>query len=315
MSNPLLEIKDLNINYGTTNAVKDISFELHRGEILGFLGLNGAGKSSTMQAITGNLATQAGSIKICGMSLFEQGRAAKRHIGYLPEIAPLYTQLTINEYLYYCAQLHGVSKNKIQHCINNSKQRCGLTHNENRLIKNLSKGYQQRVGIAQAILHNPDILILDEPTVGLDPAQIREIRRLIQELGEDHGILLSSHILPEIQDICNRVLILHQGKIVLNESIRQLQQQARQSLQLGFRNPPDNEQLLQIKGVDAVDTETSCTRVWFSKNNPGDEILQQAIQQDWGLYKLNPEEGMMEQVFIQLTCNDEPPNTNTGQSE
>lgn len=220
MNNPaLLKIHQLTVHYAAVVAVKEISFELHRGDILGFLGLNGAGKSSTMQAITGNLATHHSSINICGYDLLEQTLAAKQHIGYLPEVAPLYPQLSINEYLYYCAQLHRVPKNKIRNCIDSSKERCGIAHHENRLIKNLSKGYQQRVGIAQAILHNPELIILDEPTVGLDPIQIREIRELIKELGVDHGILLSSHILPEIQELCTRVIILHQGKIVLNESI------------------------------------------------------------------------------------------------
>ena len=192
-------------NEGQNLAVDDISFTLQRGEVLGFLGPNGAGKSTTMQMLTGNLAPTHGSIKIGGLDLMDNPIEAKAMIGYLPDTPPLYKELTVDEYLGYCARLNKIARCRVQQAINTTKERCGLTDHGKRVINNLSKGYQQRVGIAQAIIHSPDIVILDEPTVGLDPIQVIEIRNLIKELGEMHSVMLSSHILPEIQTICEIV--------------------------------------------------------------------------------------------------------------
>ncbi|MCK5649014.1 MAG: ABC transporter ATP-binding protein, partial [Gammaproteobacteria bacterium] len=227
-------------NSDQTIAVDNINFTLQRGEVLGFLGPNGAGKSTTMQMLTGNLAPTHGSIKIAGMDLLDNPIAAKAKIGYLPDTPPLYKELTVDEYLNYCARLNQLAKADVKPAVSMAKERCGLTEHGKRVINNLSKGYQQRVGIAQAIIHSPDIVILDEPTVGLDPIQMIEIRKLIKELGQTHSVMLSSHILPEIQAICDNVLIINQGKLVFNASIEQLKQHMQtQTLQLSCANPVD----------------------------------------------------------------------------
>ena len=220
----LIAVEHLYRYYGKHCAVNDVSFTLAKGEVLGFLGPNGAGKTTTMQMLCGNLAPSSGQIKINGFDLLDQPNKAKRSLGYLPDTPPLYKDLSVQEFLHYCAQLHGMAKNSIAYAINKAKERCGLADVSHRLIANLSKGFQQRVGIAQAILHNPEVIILDEPTVGLDPIQIREIRTLIRELGQDHGVILSTHILSEVQESCSHVQIIHQGQLILSESIAGLNQ-------------------------------------------------------------------------------------------
>jgi len=192
----LVDAKNLTRYYSRICAVNDVSFELAKGDVLGFLGPNGAGKSSTMQMITGNLAPTAGQISVNGIDLIEKPKQAKLSIGYLPEQPPVYRELTVDEYLEYCARLNRIVRSQQVSAVATAKDRCGLGDVGRRLIGNLSKGFKQRVGIAQAILHSPAVVVLDEPTVGLDPIQIREIRKLIRELGEEHGIILSTHILP-----------------------------------------------------------------------------------------------------------------------
>lgn len=205
-------------------AVHGVNFELKRGEVLGLLGPNGAGKTTTMRMLTGNLAPSSGSLQICGIDLLDKPRHAKANIGYLPEIPPLYQEMTVNEYLQFVARLHRIGRHKINTAITNVKQRCGLDTVGSRLIGLLSKGYQQRVGIAQAIIHDPAVIILDEPTVGLDPNQIREIRALIRELGVARSVLLSTHILSEVENVCDRVHIMHQGRIIFGDTIAGMKQ-------------------------------------------------------------------------------------------
>lgn len=211
-------------NFGNHAAVREINLELKRGEVLGFLGPNGAGKTTTMRMLTGNLAPSAGSVEICGIDLLDRPRDAKARIGYLPETPPLYRELTVDEYLRLAARLHRVGNVNLRSALDGAKQRCGLNDVGRQLIGSLSKGYQQRVGIAQAIIHNPDVVILDEPTVGLDPNQMREIRTLIRELGAERSVILSTHILPEVESVCDRVQIMHQGRMVFNDSIAGLKQ-------------------------------------------------------------------------------------------
>ena len=215
----LLAAEGLSRYYSDQCAVDSLDLQLQKGEVLGLLGPNGAGKSTTMQMLTGNLAPTTGSIQINGIDLLEDPRQAKRHIGYLPEQPPVYRDLTVNEYLEYCAKLHGLRGAARAQAIHFACERCSLNEVRNRLIANLSKGYKQRVGIAQAILHGPAVVILDEPTVGLDPLQIREIRKLIRELGQEHSVILSTHILPEVQAVCDRVQILNRGRTVFNDSL------------------------------------------------------------------------------------------------
>lgn len=220
-----LSAQNLCRNYGSYAAVDKVNLQLRRGEVLGLLGPNGAGKTTTMRMLTGNLAPSTGSIEICGIDLLDKPQQAKAHLGFLPEIPPLYQDMTVDEYLLFAARLHRVSKQTVQTVLGSVKQRCGLENRGKHLIGNLSKGFQQRVGIAQAIIHSPDVIILDEPTVGLDPNQIREIRKLIRELGVSSSVILSTHILSEVESVCDRVQIMHQGNMVLDETLVGLQQQ------------------------------------------------------------------------------------------
>lgn len=212
----LLSATGISRYYNQQCAVDALSLQLSKGEVLGLLGPNGAGKSTTMQIITGNLAPTTGEIIINGVDLLEEPQRAKQQLGYLPEQPPIYRDMTVVEFLRYCAALHQLTKAQQRPAIERVLQRCGLEAVAQRLIGNLSKGYQQRVGIAQAIIHSPAVVVLDEPTVGLDPVQIVEIRHLIRDLGKEHGIILSTHILSEVEVVCDRVQILQQGKTVFN---------------------------------------------------------------------------------------------------
>ncbi|GMR16702.1 MAG: ABC transporter ATP-binding protein [Gammaproteobacteria bacterium] len=303
----LLSVKHLSRFYGSLTAVDNISFHLNKGEVLGFLGPNGAGKSSAMQVITGNLAPSTGQINICGFDLLDSAKQAKANIGYLPEQPPLYRELTVNEYLSFCAQLNRLEKSKQQSAIDYAKERCGLTEVGKRLINNLSKGYQQRVGIAQAIIHSPAIVVLDEPTVGLDPIQIREIRSLIRELAEDHGVILSTHILPEVQMTCDRVQIINQGQLVYSDDIHHLHQRMRSNkIILGLNHAPAESELKALTHIDGVETLSSDRfRLSHStENNPAAEIAQIAAEKNWELYEIRSEQKTLEQVFVELTSGD-----------
>ncbi len=306
MTETLIKAEHLTRYYGPNCAVDDVSFTLAKGEVLGFLGPNGAGKSSTMQMLTGNLAPSAGHIEVNGIDLLDNPREAKRELGYLPEQPPLYRELTVDEYLHYCARLNRLARSAIKAAVNSAKERCGLGNVSKRLISNLSKGYQQRVGIAQAILHNPAVVILDEPTVGLDPIQIREIRSLIRELGENHGIILSTHILPEVQGTCNRVQIINQGKLVYSDNMANLEQsfQARQLI-LQLRNPPTLTDLESITGVtDAQALTDHRFLISFDTDSPAEAIVDAASEHGWGLQELTPERRSLEQLFVELTSKD-----------
>ncbi len=307
MSNILIQAENLYRHYGDTQAVQGISFELYKGEILGLLGPNGAGKSSTIQMLSGVLAPSAGRITINGIDLLDQPKAAKKLIGYLPEKPPLYSELSVDEYLTYCAKIRGISKTQISDAMQTAKQRCGLAEASNRLIGNLSKGYQQRVGIAQAIIHSPAVIILDEPTVGLDPIQIREIRQLISELGEQHGVILSTHILPEVQAICNKVKIINKGQLVYSDDMASLNEKMRSNkIVVAFDRPPPADQLMSIAGINKVDElETGRFRLHIEDTNPmGELIASAAVAQDWGLLEMTPEKQTLEQVFVELTSGD-----------
>jgi ABC-2 type transport system ATP-binding protein len=309
MSNKaLVHVEHLTRYYSMTCAVNDVSFDLAKGEVLGFLGPNGAGKSSTMQMITGNIAPSAGQICIEGIDLLDQPKRAKQEIGYLPEQPPVYRELTVDEYLYYCARLNRIPRSKISTAVAMAKDRCGLGDVGRRLIGNLSKGYQQRAGIAQAIIHNPAVVILDEPTVGLDPIQIREIRALICELGKDHGIILSTHILPEVQATCNRVQIIHHGKLVFTDSTRGMEQRMNAtSLLAVFNKTPDISSVLQVAGVDkAEQLPDGRIRIHFSDTDPAEALIEQSVSHHWRLRELVPERRTLEQIFIELTCSEIP---------
>ncbi|HBA08397.1 ABC transporter ATP-binding protein [Methylotenera mobilis] len=304
MNNFTVEAIELTRLYGGREAVSNVNFTLSKGEVLGFLGPNGAGKSTTMKMLTGNLAPSHGSVKICGIDMIENPKEAKALIGYLPEMRPLYKELTVDEYLTMAARLHRVSAKHIKKAVENAKERCGLTHMSKRLIENLSNGYQQRVGIAQAIIHSPMVVILDEPTVGLDPIQIRDIRTLIREVGTDHSVIISTHILPEVEMVCDQVQIIDKGKLVFNGSIDVLKRQrVGNKLLIGLRNPPAIEEILRISGVsEAESLANGLIRVRYAENaEPAEAIVQAAVQQGWGLHQIAPDQTSLEDVFMQLT--------------
>lgn len=304
MNNFTVEAIELTRLYGGREAVSNVNFTLSKGEVLGFLGPNGAGKSTTMKMITGNLAPSHGSVKICGIDMIENPKEAKALIGYLPEMRPLYKELTVDEYLTMAARLHRVTSKHIKTAVEHAKERCGLTHMSKRLIENLSNGYQQRVGIAQAIIHKPMVVILDEPTVGLDPIQIRDIRTLIREVGTDHSVIISTHILPEVEMVCDQVQIIDKGKLVFNGSIDVLKRQrVGNKLLIGLRNPPAIEEILRISGVSEAETLASgLIRVRYAESaEPAEAIVQAAVQQGWGLHQIAPDQTSLEDVFMQLT--------------
>ncbi len=307
-SNALVRANNLYRYYGQQCAVENVSFELSRGDVLGFLGPNGAGKTSTMQMLTGNLAPSAGEITINGIDLLDMPKPAKQEIGYLAEQPPVYRELTVNEYLDYCARLNRIPRSRRAQALDTVKARCGLGDVATRLIGNLSKGYQQRVGIAQAIIHTPAVVILDEPTVGLDPLQIREIRSLIRELGKDHGIILSTHILPEVQATCNRVQIIHHGRLVYSDTTAGLDKRLSATTLLArFGNAPAASALLQLPGISHVTVlDDGRVRIDFSGDNPAEALVEHAVANGWRLQELSPERHTLEQIFIELTCSEAP---------
>jgi len=303
----LIRLEHVYRYYGHTCALDDVSFTVGKGEVLGLLGPNGAGKSTAMHIISGNLAPSAGQVWINGIDLLDRPTAAKAGLGYLPDQPPLYRELSVDEYLTYCARLNRIPAQQKRAAIATAKERCGLTQVGRRLIGNLSKGYQQRVGIAQAIIHSPAVVILDEPTVGLDPLQMREIRALIRELRGEHSIILSTHILPEVQAVCDRVQIISAGKLLLNDSIAGLQLRMRaSSLVVGLRRSPSSAELEGLPGVEAVEAlgEGRWRIHYQPEHSPAEALATAAARHDWGLYELIPERMSLEEVFVDITRSD-----------
>jgi len=309
MSNDILiQVQHLTRFYGNIAAVENLDFELKKGEILGFLGPNGAGKSTTMNMITGNLAPTSGKITINGIDLLDKPKQAKAQIGYLPEQPPIYKDSTVDEYLNYCAKINRISKNHIAKATTHTIERCGLGKVRNRLIANLSKGFQQRIGIAQAIIHSPEIVILDEPTVGLDPFQIREIRDLIRDLGKEHGVLLSTHILPEVQMTCDRVQIINNGQLVFSDSIKNLTQKMDStSIIIRCKNLPNVAEMISFNGViDCNKIDDHSIQIHHEADSDvAEAIVERAVNEGWRLYELKSEQKSLEQVFIDITTADQ----------
>jgi ABC-2 type transport system ATP-binding protein len=303
----LVSVERISRYYGEQCAINDISFSVKRGEVLGFLGPNGAGKSTTMQIICGVLAASNGSVSIAGHDIINEAKKAKQHLGFLPEQPPLYTDLTVDEYLKYCARLRQIPASRLSKAVGESKLRCGLHEAGHHLIANLSKGYQQRVGIAQAIIHSPAVVVLDEPTSGLDPIQIVEIRGLISELGEDHSVVLSTHILSEVQSCCSRVMIINKGKLVLDEDIHALQETSEYACcNVAMHNPPVPEELEKLEGINRVETIDP-----YRQTDIPCLLTDSASANGWGIFELIPQHDLLEQTFMRLTSDNIHSTSNT----
>ncbi|MCB9219823.1 MAG: ATP-binding cassette domain-containing protein [Ignavibacteriales bacterium] len=308
-----VSVTNLTKKYQTQRAVDNISFEVKTGEVLGFLGPNGAGKTTTMKIITGFMAPSDGDAKVNGVSVLENPEQVKRSIGYLPESNPLYQDMPVLEYLHFIAELQNVPKNKIQDRIAQMVKVCGLNVEKHKKISELSKGYKQRVGLAQAMIHDPEILILDEPTTGLDPNQIVEIRNLIREIGREKTVILSTHILPEVEATCDRILIINDGKIVADgtsESLRK-QAQGQEVLKVGISEAENKDQVIEalqsLSTVGLVDPvkDGNFTFVINSKDDASSKksIFEMCVKNNWILSELTPIETKLEDIFRELTTN------------
>jgi ABC-2 type transport system ATP-binding protein len=299
-----IEIKELVKTYGEQRAVDAISFQVARGEIVGFLGPNGAGKSTTMKILTGYLGQDSGEARVCGLSVNEQPLETKKKIGYLPEANPLYPDMYVREYLDFIADVHHVADKKTR--IDAVIDLVGLTPESKKKLGQLSKGYKQRVGLAAALIHNPEVLILDEPTSGLDPNQIIEIREVIKALGKDKTVLFSSHILQEVEALCDRVVIINKGKLVADSSLSKLRQESRGSntvIRVGFREQLEPAELEQLKQVEKVSRPND--HEWELQTPAPDavkkQLLELALQNNWNILTLQSENQSLEAIFRSLT--------------
>ena len=313
----MIEVQHLTKRYGPTTAVDDISFRVEKGEVLGFLGPNGAGKTTTMRVLTGYMPPSEGQAIVAGYDIFNQPIEAKRRTGYLPETPPLYPEMTVRDYLTFVAKIKGVGKRDRGARVNEVMERTRVADMGNRHCGKLSKGYRQRVGLAQALLHNPEVLILDEPTAGLDPKQIIETRRLIKELGGDHTIILSTHILPEVSQTCQRVVIINKGRVVAIDTPDNLTSRLRgsETLFVQVDAPPtdDVKRALEIvPGVTAVSpADNRGTASSYEVNSEaGRDVRRQlaavVVTNGWGLLELRPLRMSLEEIFLHLTTEENP---------
>jgi len=303
-SQTYLEINNLNKFYDKHHALDDVSLNISVGEIVGLLGPNGAGKSTTMKIVTGNLSSSSGDVLINDINIVQQPTKTKTQLGYLPEVPPLYKELTVYEFLILASKLKKVPKKKIITSVESTIEMCGLMQVKNKLISNLSKGFQQRVGIAQAIVHNPKLVVLDEPTVGLDPNQVVQIRELIKKISKNKAILFSSHILSEVEAICNRVYILNFGKIIYTANIKKLTDNLLNSFQFEFTNKFDESTLVKKFPKSKINIINEFT---FSFENIDqsdiNKVLMLGIESNWGLAKMIPLKESLEKIFTSLTKN------------
>jgi ABC-2 type transport system ATP-binding protein len=312
----VIEVQRLTKRYGRLTAVDDVTFRVERGEILGFLGPNGAGKTTTMRILTGYMPATEGKATVAGFDVFDQPIEAKRRTGYLPETPPLYPEMTVSEYLSFVAKVKGVASGERKSRINAVMERTRIADMGTRHCGKLSKGYKQRVGIAQALIHNPDVLILDEPTAGLDPKQIIETRQLIKELAGDHTIVLSTHILPEVSQTCQRVVIINKGKVVAVDTPDNLTSRLRGSetmyVQIDAGGTGAGAVLSQIGGVTKVvqaDANGAAIGYEVESDHGHDvrrELARTVVSNGWGLLELRPMRVSLEDVFLSLTTEDAP---------
>ena len=307
MLNKIVEVKHLSHKYSVDWAIRDINFTIKENGVFGLLGSNGAGKSTTMNIICNVLTQTEGDVFINGINLRERPIEAKKFIGFLPQKAPLHTEMTVDEYLYHCADIRLMPKKEIPEAMERAKAKCGITHFSKRQIRNLSGGYQQRVGIAQAIIHNPLFVILDEPTNGLDPNQIMEVRRLIQEIAKDRAVLISTHILPEVQAVCDYIMMIEHGQKVFEGTINAFNTYMSPSALLTImHNAPSSEELMKIEGVERVERLTN-TRIRL--HFKGDDsiirrVVEQAVSNQWHLREISLEKESLDKVFAKLSGKD-----------
>ncbi|MBO9631579.1 MAG: ATP-binding cassette domain-containing protein [Chitinophagaceae bacterium] len=292
--------------YATAWAIKDINIDIKKKGIFGLLGSNGAGKSTTMNIICGVLKQTQGDVFINGIDKKKDPLAAKMQIGFLPQVAPLYLDLTVREYLNYTGKLRSLEAGALKSALEEVMEKCGVTHMQDRLLKNLSGGYRQRVGIAQAIIHKPKLVVLDEPTNGLDPVQIVEVRNLIREISEERTVVLSSHILSEIQVLCQEIIMIEQGRLVFSDSMEAFNNYiAPQSLLVDFENPPAAEFLGNFQGVNRVEKLSSRSfRMFFNGERAVNEaIISRSVEKGWRLTELAVEKNSIDEIFKQLSKN------------
>lgn len=304
MQDNIVQIEGLSHRYSKDWAVQDVSFEINRNGIVGLLGSNGAGKSTTMNILCGVLSQTQGRVLIEGIDMREQPEEAKKRIGFLPQNAPLYLEQTVDEYLTFCAHLRLIEKKKIKAAVDVVKERCGVAHFSKRLIGNLSGGYRQRVGIAQAIIHRPQLVVLDEPTNGLDPNQILEVRQLIKEIASDRAVIFSSHILSEIQATCEDIIMIEGGKIVFTDTMDSFNNYIEpDSLVATMENPPAAEELRAIPGIKEVDFLSEKTiRVRFEPAaDIAESIVETSVQRKWRLKEITLEKSSLDAIFAQLS--------------
>ena len=310
----MIEVKNLVKKYGNHTAVDHLNFTIEEGHVYGFLGPNGAGKSTTMNIMTGYLGATEGEVLINGHDILKEPEEAKKQIGYLPELPPLYMEMTVREYLEFVAELKGIAKNKREESINEVEKMMKIWEVENRLIRNLSKGYRQRVGLAQAVLGFPKIIILDEPSVGLDPKQIIEIRELIRQLAKKHTVILSSHILAEVREVCDYILIISKGKLVASDTPENLERNLGDSdlIEIETKASPDEVRriLETVDGIRSISTKylengITWAQIQEKKNTDiREKVFQAFAQNHQPLLKLNPLQVSLEDVFMELTQSD-----------
>lgn len=300
----VLKVENLSHRYSSAWAIRDINFEISQHGVIGLLGSNGAGKSTTMNIICGVLNQSEGEVYINGINKREEPRLAKKQLGFLPQTPPLYADFTVQEYLTYAADLRFIEKMKVKKSVAEVMDRTGISHFSSRLIRNLSGGYRQRVGIAQAIIHKPGVVILDEPTNGLDPNQIIEARKLIKEIAQDHTILLSSHVLSEINLLCRDIIMIESGRMVFSDSMDSFNNYIQPSTILAkMENPPTEAELLNISGITKVQflTDKQC-RIWFSGDSTiSESIIAASMQYNWHLQEIGFEKSVLDDVFKQLS--------------
>ena len=304
MKQSIVRIENLSHKYARDWAIRDISFDIDKVGVLGLLGSNGAGKSTTMNILCGVLNQTEGNVYIDGINIRKKPEEAKKLLGFLPQSAPLHLELTVEEYLVYCAAIRDVEKKQVKKAVDEVMEKCGLTHFRSRLLRNLSGGYRQRAGIAQAIIHQPKLVVLDEPTNGLDPNQILEVRKLIREIGEERAIIFSTHILSEVQAICKEVKMIESGQMVFEDTMEAFNNYIMPDTMLvGMDNPPSAEELSALPGITGVEfLSDRSIRLRFAANKDvPKQVISTAVQRGWELTELTQERTSLDEVFAQLS--------------